>query len=104
MWPNKDTDEPDWVRTEREQFSNYRDKNGDGKMDSSEVKHWILPPNYDHSEAEAKHLLVEADLNEVCYEYYYTELGDIGMYIAFWLTFSVQLHACLKSVCLLVAI
>lgn len=64
MWPNKDSDEPDWVRTEREQFGNYRDKNGDGKMDPSEVKHWILPPNYDHSEAEAKHLLHEADINE----------------------------------------
>ena len=68
MWPNKDSEEPDWVKTEREQFGNYRDKNGDGKMDHSEVKHWILPPNYDHSEAEAKHLLHEADINEVCEE------------------------------------
>ena len=66
MWPNKDSEEPDWVKTEREQFGSYRDKNGDGKMDSEEVKHWILPPNYDHSEAEAKHLIIESDLNQVC--------------------------------------
>ena len=30
-------DEPDWVKNEREQFANYRDKNKDGKMDTEEV-------------------------------------------------------------------
>jgi hypothetical protein len=25
------------------------------------VKNWILPPDYDHSEAEADHLIMEAD-------------------------------------------
>lgn len=29
--------EPDWVKNEREQFSQYRDKDGDGFMDKEEV-------------------------------------------------------------------
>lgn len=28
---------PDWVKNERDQFKNYRDKNGDGFMDVEEV-------------------------------------------------------------------
>jgi hypothetical protein len=66
MWPNKDGDEPEWVKSEREQFSTYRDKNGDGLMDSDEVKEWIIPPDYDHSDAEAKHLIFESDESKVC--------------------------------------
>ncbi|KAJ8298935.1 hypothetical protein KUTeg_022995 [Tegillarca granosa] len=62
MWPNKDgEEEPEWVKSERDQYNNYRDKNGDGKMDSEEVKSWIIPSDYDHSEAEAKHLIYESD-------------------------------------------
>ena len=34
----KGEDEPDWVRNEREQFQNYRDKNKDGHMDTDEVR------------------------------------------------------------------
>ena len=26
-----------------------------------QVKDWIIPPDFDHSEAEAKHLIFEAD-------------------------------------------
>ena len=29
----KDTVEPDWVKSEREHFQEFRDKNKDGKMD-----------------------------------------------------------------------
>ena len=65
MWPNRDEEEPEWVKGERTQFSSYRDTNGDGFMDHEEVKNWIIPPNYDHSEAEAKHLIYEADANKV---------------------------------------
>jgi len=54
-------EEPEWVKSEREQFSQYRDKNKDGTMDKDEVKTWIIPPDYDHAEAEAKHLLFESD-------------------------------------------
>ncbi|XP_062592137.1 calumenin-like isoform X2 [Saccostrea cucullata] len=64
MWPDKNEEEPDWVKTERETFASQRDKNGDGKMDLEEVKNWIIPPDYDHSEAEAKHLISESDSNK----------------------------------------
>ncbi|KAK2519350.1 Calu [Columba livia] len=59
-----DADEPEWVKTEREQFVEFRDKNRDGKMDQEETKAWILPSDYDHAEAEARHLLYESDLNK----------------------------------------
>ncbi|XP_072047359.1 calumenin-A-like isoform X2 [Amphiura filiformis] len=58
-----ESEEPEWVKTEREQFKSFRDKNGDGHMDSKEVKDWILPTDYDHAEAEAKHLVYESDTN-----------------------------------------
>lgn len=54
-------EEPEWVKSEREQFNIYRDKDGDGFMDTEEVKNWILPPDFDHAEAEARHLIYEAD-------------------------------------------
>ncbi|XP_071954966.1 calumenin-like isoform X2 [Antedon mediterranea] len=54
-------DEPDWVKTEREQFGEYRDKNNDGIMDRAEVGDWIMPRDYDHAEAEARHLVHESD-------------------------------------------
>ena len=49
------------MASEREQFQKYRDRNQDGVMDLVEVRAWIIPPDYDHSEAEAKHLVFEAD-------------------------------------------
>ena len=58
---NDGEEEPDWVRNEREQFQNYRDKNKDGHMDAEEVKQWIIPPDFDLAEAEAKHLVQESD-------------------------------------------
>lgn len=30
-------------------------------MDLDEVKSWIIPPDFDHAEAEARHLIFEAD-------------------------------------------
>ncbi|CAH1958855.1 unnamed protein product [Acanthoscelides obtectus] len=32
-------EEPDWVKSEKEQFNIYRDKDGDGFMDDKEVNH-----------------------------------------------------------------
>lgn len=57
--------EPAWVTQEREQFGLYRDRDGDGKMNAQEIGEWILPTEYDHAEAEAKHLMYEADVNKV---------------------------------------
>lgn len=34
---NEGEEEPDWVKNEREQFSMYRDKDGDGFLDADEV-------------------------------------------------------------------
>ena len=63
MWPADDREEqePDWVTSERQEFSEHRDKNTDGFMDREEVAGWIIPDDYDHSDAEAKHLIFEAD-------------------------------------------
>ncbi|XP_065580405.1 calumenin-A-like [Artemia franciscana] len=57
-------DEPDWVKSEREQFNVYRDQNKDGYLDQNEVKNWIIPPDFDHAIAEAKHLIYESDTDE----------------------------------------
>ena len=65
MWSEKDSEEPDWVKSEREQFSKYRDLNNDGFMDRDEVQQWISPPYYDQMNAEAKHLMFEADADKV---------------------------------------
>ncbi|RUS89550.1 hypothetical protein EGW08_002668 [Elysia chlorotica] len=54
-------EEPDWVRTEREQFANFRDKNHDGHLDKEEIREWIIPEDYDHSTAEAAHLMRSSD-------------------------------------------
>lgn len=55
--------EPDWVKTERENFKIHRDKNSDNVMDREELADWILPTDFDHSLMEAKHLVHEADAN-----------------------------------------
>jgi len=57
-------EEPDWVASEKQQFHEFRDKNHDGKMDREETMDWILPSDYDHAEAEAKHLVFESDTNK----------------------------------------
>ena len=57
--------EPDWVLSEREQFNEFRDLNKDGKLDKDEIRHWILPQDYDHAQAEARHLVYESDKNKV---------------------------------------
>jgi len=62
--PDSKDSEPEWIATEREQFAEYRDKDKDGKMNKEEVKDWIIPPDYDHSEAETQHLISEADADQ----------------------------------------
>ncbi|XP_033751878.1 calumenin-like isoform X1 [Pecten maximus] len=55
--------EPDWVVSERQQFESHRDHNKDGKLDKDEVREWIMPEDFDHSGAEATHLMNSADEN-----------------------------------------
>jgi len=59
----EESTEPDWVKDEQKAFNDQRDENGDGFMDSEEMRKWILPADYDHAEAEAKHLVHEADVD-----------------------------------------
>ncbi|XP_043479796.1 calumenin-B [Leptopilina heterotoma] len=57
-------EEPEWVKNEKEHFTVYRDKNNDGFLDFEEVKNWIIPEDFDHAEAEARHLIYEADSDD----------------------------------------
>lgn len=58
-------EEPAWVETERQQFRDFRDLNKDGRLDGSEVGHWVLPPSQDQPLVEANHLLHESDTDKV---------------------------------------
>lgn len=53
----EESEEPDWVKHERETFKTYRDKDGDGFLNNAEVKEWIIPQDFDHAEAESRHLM-----------------------------------------------
>ena len=57
----EDVQEPYLVASGREQFTKFRDTDHDGFLDIDEVKAWIIRPDFDHSEAEAKHLVYESD-------------------------------------------
>ncbi|XP_055631092.1 calumenin [Toxorhynchites rutilus septentrionalis] len=59
--PEENEEEPEWIKQERETFANFRDKNKDGFMNQEEVRDWIIPADFDHAEAEARHLIYEAD-------------------------------------------
>ncbi len=63
---DRNAEEPDWVKSERDMFKQYRDTDKDGKLNKNEMKEWIMPSNFDHAEAEAKHLLHMADDDKVC--------------------------------------
>jgi Ca2+-binding EF-hand superfamily protein len=68
MWDsteNNNTVEPEWIKTERENFQNYRDLDHDGKMNRKEVELWLMPTDYDNIQAETSHLFREADTNQV---------------------------------------
>ncbi|KFD55520.1 hypothetical protein M514_03572 [Trichuris suis] len=53
--------EPEWVEAERKMFKQYRDKDKDGKLNADELKAWLMPDDFDHADAEAKHLINIAD-------------------------------------------
>uniref|UniRef100_A0A0A9WL96 Reticulocalbin-3 n=1 Tax=Lygus hesperus TaxID=30085 RepID=A0A0A9WL96_LYGHE len=56
-------EQPEWLKIEIEHFNVHRDKDKDGFLDNEEVKDWLAPQDYDHADAEAKHLIYEADKN-----------------------------------------
>lgn len=56
---------PDWVESEKDQFKNFRDRDQDGFLDLEEVKSWVIPEEYETSEAEAKHLIYSCDADRV---------------------------------------
>ena len=58
-------EDPDWLKEERQYFAESRDANKDGKMDKKEMKQWLVPDGYNHVEAEAHHLMFEADSDKV---------------------------------------
>ena len=67
MWDsteNMNTTEPEWLKTERDNFREYRDLNHDGKLDRKEVQQWLMPTDYDNIKAETAHLFHQADTNK----------------------------------------
>lgn len=66
MWSGeKGESEPEWVKSEREEFHNKRDTNKDGKLDVQEVYNWIFPSVDDPIKTEADHLMQEVDVDGV---------------------------------------
>ena len=68
LWPEserKGNEDPDWIKSEKEQFLKFRDRDGNGKLDIEEIGNWVMPPDYDHARAEANHLIHHADKNKV---------------------------------------
>ncbi|KAA0201051.1 putative reticulocalbin calumenin dna supercoiling factor [Fasciolopsis buskii] len=64
MWSGeKGESEPEWVKSEREEFHNKRDTNKDGKLDVQEVYNWIFPSVDDPIKTEADHLMQEVDVD-----------------------------------------
>ncbi|CAN9508390.1 unnamed protein product [Ophioblennius macclurei] len=61
--PEQGEEEPEWIAEERQLFLEKRDQNKDGKLDQTEVLHWILPDD-DYALLEAQHLMHEADADQ----------------------------------------
>jgi len=47
---------------DRENFNSY-DANGDGRLDRTELRAWILPDRRSVADEEAEHLVSETDMN-----------------------------------------
>lgn len=64
-WERKEGEpEPEWVESEREQFAEGRDMDGDGKLNRDEIAKWISPEDFDPAKSEADHLMYNADKNK----------------------------------------
>ena len=92
IWPqyerNENEPEPDWIKHERDQFLQHRDKNKDNKLDKvhhysihcitytllpqRELGDWIVPEGHNNAAAEASHLIFNADTDKVSSTYIYS--------------------------------
>ncbi|KAG8568730.1 hypothetical protein GDO81_014124 [Engystomops pustulosus] len=55
------TEDPQWLIIEKDRFENDYDKDGDGKLDPTELLYWIVPNNVGVSQDEANHLIESID-------------------------------------------
>ncbi|XP_068098259.1 reticulocalbin-2 [Hyperolius riggenbachi] len=55
------TEDPQWVIVEKDRFVNDYDKDGDGKLNPTELLSWIVPNNVGASQEEANHLIDSID-------------------------------------------
>ncbi|KAM3922317.1 reticulocalbin-2 isoform 2-T2 [Leptodactylus fuscus] len=55
------TEDPQWLIIERDRFENDYDKDGDGKLNPTELLSWIVPNNVGVSQEEANHLIESID-------------------------------------------
>ncbi|CAH8607347.1 unnamed protein product [Dicrocoelium dendriticum] len=56
--------EPKWVFKERVQFRKYLDTDRNGLLNHEEIGEWVLPQDYEESEAEAQYLFYHVDLSK----------------------------------------
>ncbi|XP_042329932.1 reticulocalbin-2 [Sceloporus undulatus] len=54
-------EDPEWIRVEKDRFSNDYDKDQDGKLDPKELLSWVVPNNEGIAQEEASHLIEEMD-------------------------------------------
>ncbi|KAH0619848.1 hypothetical protein JD844_014211 [Phrynosoma platyrhinos] len=54
-------EDPEWIRVEKDRFSNDYDKDQDGKLNSKELLSWVVPNNEGIAQEEAAHLIEEMD-------------------------------------------
>ncbi|KAG8434263.1 hypothetical protein GDO86_012586 [Hymenochirus boettgeri] len=55
------TEDPHWLIVEKDRFVNDYDKDGDGRLNHSELLSWIVPNHFGMSQEEASHLIEEID-------------------------------------------
>lgn len=55
------TEDPQWLIIEKDRFENDYDKDGDGRLNPTELLSWIVPNNLGVSQEEANHLIEAID-------------------------------------------
>lgn len=83
LWPTSERTggEPEWIKSEKEQFLKFRDRDGNGKLDIEEIGDWVMPPDYDHAHAEANHLMHHADQNKDKFLSREEVLADMDLFV-----------------------